>query len=222
MAQLLAMQPREFAGASALWAGDAAGAEAARLRPVACAYSRKPAGRARRRSGANACQDDPTLQRTLKRPDARLSEEVSIPAEWIAFLTAATTALDIFKGIKSELPKGPVADRAATEIAKAEEALKASEAELARALGYRLCRCEFPPRLCAGRKKSVRTSAQSAAIAGRWRKCPNRPGHLTPVVVKTIAHLMRSSRIALLQTIAPPTRLSKPAALTRNGLLRDL
>jgi hypothetical protein len=61
--------------------------------------------------------------------------------------------LDIFKGIKSELPKGPAADRAATEIAKAEEALKTSEAELAKALGYRLCRCEFPPPIMLWKKE---------------------------------------------------------------------
>jgi hypothetical protein len=66
-------------------------------------------------------------------------------AEWIPYLTAAKTALDLFKGIRADLPKGPKADKAQAEIAKAEQALKLSEAELAKGLGFRVCRCEFPP-----------------------------------------------------------------------------
>jgi hypothetical protein len=66
-------------------------------------------------------------------------------AEWIGYLTAAKTALDIIKGIRSELPKGPRADEAQRQIEKAESALKISEAELAKTLGFKLCRCKFPP-----------------------------------------------------------------------------
>jgi hypothetical protein len=66
---------------------------------------------------------------------------------WIEYLAAAKTTLDIFRGIQSELPKGAKAEHAQKEIEKAEQSLRASEAELAKALGYRLCRCEFPPHI---------------------------------------------------------------------------
>ena len=65
--------------------------------------------------------------------------------DWMTYLTAAKTALDIIKGVRSELPKGPEADKAQQQIEKAETALKTSEAELAKALGFKLCRCKFPP-----------------------------------------------------------------------------
>jgi hypothetical protein len=65
--------------------------------------------------------------------------------DWTAYLTAAKTALDIFKGIRAELPQGPKAEQAEKEIERAEQALQLTEAELAKALGFRLCRCEFPP-----------------------------------------------------------------------------
>jgi hypothetical protein len=73
--------------------------------------------------------------------------------EWTAFLTAAKTLLDIFKGIRAELPKGPKADQAQAEIEKAEQALRTSEAELAKTLGFRLCRCEFPPQIMLWKEK---------------------------------------------------------------------
>lgn len=68
-------------------------------------------------------------------------------AEWAEYLGAAKTALEVFKEVRSELPKGEKADKAQKQIEKAEEALKKSEAELAKGLGYRLCRCTFPPQI---------------------------------------------------------------------------
>ena len=68
-----------------------------------------------------------------------------IGTEWMEYLTAAKTALDIIKGVRSELPKGPRADEAQRQIEKAELALKISEAELAKNLGFKLCKCTFPP-----------------------------------------------------------------------------
>jgi hypothetical protein len=61
------------------------------------------------------------------------------------YLSAAKSALDLFKGIKSELPHGPKADEVQKKIEKAEQALEESKAEVARLLGFRLCHCEFPP-----------------------------------------------------------------------------
>ncbi|MDQ6701919.1 MAG: hypothetical protein M3Z96_01830 [Pseudomonadota bacterium] len=66
-------------------------------------------------------------------------------SNWTAYLSAAKTALDIFKGIRAEIPKGPKADEAQRQIEKAEQALRVSEVELAKALGYNLCQCTFPP-----------------------------------------------------------------------------
>jgi hypothetical protein len=63
----------------------------------------------------------------------------------MGYLTAAKTALDIFKGIRSELPKGPDTDKVQQQIERAETALKSGEAELAKSLGFTLCKCKFPP-----------------------------------------------------------------------------
>jgi hypothetical protein len=68
-----------------------------------------------------------------------------VAPEWLAYITAAKSALDIIKGIRSELPKGPEADKAQQQIANAELALETSKAELAKSLGFRLCQCSFPP-----------------------------------------------------------------------------
>jgi hypothetical protein len=63
----------------------------------------------------------------------------------LEYLTAAKTTLDILRSVRAELPKGHRADHAQQQIEKAEQALKAAEAELAKGLGYQLCRCQFPP-----------------------------------------------------------------------------
>jgi hypothetical protein len=63
----------------------------------------------------------------------------------LAYLSYGKTALDILKGLRELLPKGAKSDEAQKEIEKAEEALQASKAELAKKLGFRLCRCRLPP-----------------------------------------------------------------------------
>lgn len=63
------------------------------------------------------------------------------------YLTAARTVLELFKGIKSELPKGPRAERAEAQIQQAEQALRAAESKLAKELGYTLCQCTFSPQI---------------------------------------------------------------------------
>jgi len=65
----------------------------------------------------------------------------------IEYLAAAKTLLDIFKGIKSEMPAGQKADQAQVGIEKAEAALATTEAEIAKALGFKLCKCTFPPQI---------------------------------------------------------------------------
>ena len=65
--------------------------------------------------------------------------------DWLAYFTAAKSALDIIKGIRAELPKGPQADTAQRKIDEAESALDISKAQLAKGLGFKLCQCSFPP-----------------------------------------------------------------------------
>jgi hypothetical protein len=79
-------------------------------------------------------------------------------AEWIGYLTASKTALDILKGVRELLPKGEKSDEAGKRLEEAERSLKLSEAELARGLGFRICRCAFPPQIMLwneGEKASV-------------------------------------------------------------------
>lgn len=90
------------------------------------------------------------------------------------FLSAGKTLLDIFKGVRKELPPGPKTEQVQQKIEEAEKALRASEAQLAKVLGYRLCQCTFPPQIMLWRED------QEAHI------CP-RPecGHaLTPTQVR--------------------------------------
>jgi hypothetical protein len=61
------------------------------------------------------------------------------------WVTASKGALDLLKSAFSLLPKGAERDRIGVSIKQAEEAIRASDAKLAKDLGYRLCRCTFPP-----------------------------------------------------------------------------
>jgi hypothetical protein len=78
--------------------------------------------------------------------------DMAVP-DWLAYLTAAKSALDIIKGIRAELPKGPEADKAQQQIDEAEAALKTTKAQLAKSLGFRLCKCSFPPSIMLLRKE---------------------------------------------------------------------
>jgi hypothetical protein len=60
------------------------------------------------------------------------------------YIPLAKSAFDLVKGILGALPKDKAAE-VGKELEKAEEALKKSEAELAKKLGFRLCRCSWPP-----------------------------------------------------------------------------
>lgn len=63
------------------------------------------------------------------------------------YLSAAKSALDLFKGLREELPPGAKADEVQARIEQAEEALRTTKAQLAKALGYKLCQCTFPPQI---------------------------------------------------------------------------
>lgn len=64
-----------------------------------------------------------------------------------AYIVAAKNILEIFKGIRAELPKNEKTDDLVIDIERAEDALQKSAAELAQALGYNLCKCTFPPQI---------------------------------------------------------------------------
>jgi hypothetical protein len=68
-------------------------------------------------------------------------------ADWTAYFTAGKTALDILKGIRAELPKSEKSEEAGQKLEEAERSLQLSKAELAKGLGYRICRCTFPPQI---------------------------------------------------------------------------
>jgi hypothetical protein len=67
--------------------------------------------------------------------------------EWTTYLTAGKTALDILKSVRELLPKGEESEEAGRKLDEAERSLKLSEAELAKNLGFRICRCAFPPNI---------------------------------------------------------------------------
>ena len=94
-------------------------------------------------------------------------------ADWTAYLSAAKTALDLFKGIRSELPTGPKSQQIKEQIDKAEGALKLSEVELAKALDYKLCQCTFPPQIMLWSNQE-----QASLCASCGHRIPPRPREL--------------------------------------------
>lgn len=54
-------------------------------------------------------------------------------------------AVDLLKQAKDLLPSGKEKDKAARALEDAVDKLAEGEAAVAKALGYSLCRCEFPP-----------------------------------------------------------------------------
>ena len=63
------------------------------------------------------------------------------------YFVAGKNAIEMVKGMIGLLPKGPESERAASEIERAERALETSKAEVAQALGFKLCKCTFPPQI---------------------------------------------------------------------------
>ena len=94
--------------------------------------------------------------------------------DWTAYLSAAKTVLDLFKGIRAELPTGPKSQQIKEQIDKAEGALKASEAELAKALGYKLCQCTFPPQIMLWSERTRRASVNYQCLTIHTTERENR------------------------------------------------
>ena len=68
-------------------------------------------------------------------------------SEIAEYIRASKDVLDILKTLGGLIPRGPDSDAARQRLDEAEKALKASEAQLAKALGYQLCQCAFPPNI---------------------------------------------------------------------------
>jgi hypothetical protein len=58
------------------------------------------------------------------------------------------SAFDLARKVKDALPSGNEKERAAAALKDAEKKMEEAEAGVAAALGYVLCRCQFPPPLC--------------------------------------------------------------------------
>ena len=56
-------------------------------------------------------------------------------------------AISIAKGAKDLLPSGKEKDAVEKSLEAAERATQLAEAQMAQALGYRLCQCTFPPQI---------------------------------------------------------------------------
>ena len=70
------------------------------------------------------------------------------PNEIGIYLRAGGHALDLFKKLRDMWPaKSQERVQIEAKIVEAEDALKLSEANLAKALGYNLCQCTFPPKI---------------------------------------------------------------------------
>jgi hypothetical protein len=69
------------------------------------------------------------------------------PEEITAWIAAGKGAIDLIRSSLQVMPKGPKKDELEAQVRRAEEALQASNVQLAKALGYKLCRCTFPPQI---------------------------------------------------------------------------
>ncbi|MER8521188.1 hypothetical protein NKI48_13715 [Mesorhizobium sp. M0644] len=77
---------------------------------------------------------------------------VDDPSSYTAGLQAAKLAFDTVRGafgmmkdVKDAMPKGDNSSAVTLAIEKSERQFAIAEAELAKGLGYQLCKCEFPP-----------------------------------------------------------------------------
>jgi len=60
-------------------------------------------------------------------------------------LASLATVVGIYKQIKDSLPEGSKKDEIDEALAKAERELKVAESQIAKGLGYPLCKKHFPP-----------------------------------------------------------------------------
>jgi hypothetical protein len=63
------------------------------------------------------------------------------------FAVAGKSVIDLFRSAYALLPKGSDREKIESTVKEAEDGLRRSDAELAKALGYPLCQCTFPPQI---------------------------------------------------------------------------
>lgn len=62
-------------------------------------------------------------------------------------LSLFSEALGLAKDVKDALPESGSKDAIEKSIAEADKAARIAEAQIANALGYKLCKCTFPPQI---------------------------------------------------------------------------
>jgi len=83
----------------------------------------------------------------ISRHSASYDQSSDFVTEVGAWVTAGKSALDLLKSAWSLMPKGEERNALEQKIEEAEQALKKSDAKLAKELGYKLCECTFPPQI---------------------------------------------------------------------------
>ena len=82
-------------------------------------------------------------------------------------------ALDFIKSAKNLLPRGKDTEKLNAIVQQAEEALKRSDAALAKELGYPICHCQFPPPIMLWRQ----SQQQFACPNDECRKTLSKPSY---------------------------------------------
>ena len=62
-----------------------------------------------------------------------------------SWLAATKSVFELFEKIKNLIPDSKEKENLEIKLADAQKAQELAEAELAKALGYKLCQCKFPP-----------------------------------------------------------------------------
>jgi hypothetical protein len=91
-----------------------------------------------------------------------------IVTEWVV---AGKSAIELLRSAWASLRKESDKDSIQKKIADAEDALKHFEGKLAKELGYKLCRCTFPPQIMLW-KEAQKAHVCPNPECGRVRKEP--------------------------------------------------
>lgn len=96
------------------------------------------------------------------------------------WMRSAKTALEVLKGARDLLPKGPERSKVEAAVTEAESAAARADATLAKALGYQLCTCTFPPSIMLWQQAAGQHACPSAACGRTVKPRPTAPGSLCP------------------------------------------
>lgn len=93
--------------------------------------------------------------------------DISDVKNWI---DAASGTVGLLRAAAKLLPKGEKRDEIEARISAAEEALKRSDAKLAKELGMNLCDCTFPPQIMLWKEAEKSHVCPNLACGRRQRK----------------------------------------------------